>query len=412
VIAERTRLAAGQAVPVVLGGPAISILGPRALELFDVDYAVIGEGERAFPALLAALERGHTLEGIPGVCRRNGKPSVAIPVERQRCFGQSGLQHWVDWRRYERHGGTWPIQSKRGCPLKCSYCAYPLIEGRRFRLRDPGEVVDEIERVQSDARPRTFEFVDSTFNVPSRHAIGICEELIRRRVRANFTAMGINPRDVPAELFPLMKRAGFNSVMITPEAGCDTMLASLDKGFTMRDVRRCRERVAAAGLRSMWFFMLGAPGETVRTCEETIRFAETSLAGPRFVAIFFVGVRVLPGTTLAATLLERGELDPRTDLSQGWFYLSHEVDEAALLARIQRAIAVNPSIVHAAEGSASGVQAAMYRLLHHLRVAPPHWRYLPQLLRLPVLRHLRDRYPAVVAGSRRLPALNAATPPT
>jgi hypothetical protein len=50
--------------------------------------------------------------------------------------------------------------------------------------------------------------------------------------------------------------------------------------------------------------------------------------------------------------------------------------------------------------------------LHHLRVAPPHWRYLPQLLRLTVLRHLRDRYPAVVAGSRRLPALNAATPPT
>jgi radical SAM superfamily enzyme YgiQ (UPF0313 family) len=87
------------------------------------------------------------------------------------------------WRRYEREGGTWPIQSKRGCPLTCSYCVYPLIEGRRPRLREAREAVDEIEQMLADVRPRAFEFVDSTFNVPARHAIELCEEIIRRRVR-------------------------------------------------------------------------------------------------------------------------------------------------------------------------------------------------------------------------------------
>jgi hypothetical protein len=263
-------------------------------------------------------------------------------------------------------------------------------------------VVDEIERVLRDAGPRTFEIVDSTFNVPSRHAIAVCEELLRRGVRASFTAMGINPLDVPEELFPLMKRAGFNAVMITPEAGNDTMLGHYAKGFTMAEVQRCRERVAASGLPSMWFFMLGAPGETPATSEETIRFAEERLNGRRFVAVFFVGVRVLPGTRLAADLVAGGELDAAADLSAGCFYIAAGVDEAALLARIQRAIAVNPSIVHAAESGRSEVQDAMYSMLDRLGVAPPYWRFLPHMLRLQPLRWLRNRHPMVSAGTHAL----------
>lgn len=412
-VREHAAAAAGKPVPLVLGGPAISILGERALDLFDADHAVIGEGEEAFPALLDAIERGVApTGGIAGVCSRGAERRDACAPQRQRTFAASGMQQWVDWPRYEREGGTWPIQSKRGCPLTCSYCVYPLIEGRRTRLRDAREVADEIEQVlQSAVRPRAFEFVDSTFNVPSRHAIDICEELVRRRLPTQFTAMGINPLDVPEALFPLMKKAGFNSVMITPEAGNDTMLAGLRKGFTMRQVQRCRDLVAAARLPSMWFFMLGAPGETPQTIEQTIRFAEQQLAGRRFVAVFFVGVRVLPGTALAAQLVASGELAADADLSEGRFYLSPAIDEAAVIARLRRAIAINPSIVHVAESTNSGAQAAMGRLLHRLGVAPPYWRHLPHLLRLQPLRYLRNRFPAVTAPvrpehacTRRLPA--------
>ncbi len=409
VIAERAAAAAGRPVPLVLGGPAISILGRRALDVFGVDYAVVGEGEEAFPALIDAIARGESPAQIPGVCHRRDGAVVANPVSLLRGFSNSGLQGWVDWRRYERDGSTWPIQTKRGCPLKCVYCAYPLVEGRRFRLREPGEIADEIERVLREVGPRTFEFVDSTFNVPASHGVAICEELIRRRIRANFTAMGVNPLDVPAELFPLMKRAGFNSAMITAEAGCDAMLESLGKGFRMHDVQRCRDLVADSGLKSMWFFMLGAPGETMATCEESIRFAEGRLASRQFLAVFFTGIRVLPGTALADRLVREGQLAEDSDLSRGCFYLSPAVDEPALLERIHRAVIANPSIVQAAEGGASGAQALMYRALHLLGVAPPYWRYLPELLRFPPLRYLRNRYPSVVADANRLEALTMAT---
>ncbi|PKO34309.1 MAG: hypothetical protein CVU34_07825 [Betaproteobacteria bacterium HGW-Betaproteobacteria-7] len=398
LIREKARTADGRPVPLVLGGPAISILAGKALEVFGADYAVVGEGENAFPALLGHIAAGTEPQRIPGVCYWQDGLPVRNPSELIAGFADSGLQRWIDWRRYEHAGGTWPIQTKRGCPMSCVYCAYPLVEGRRFRQRAAGEVVDEIARVLRDVGPRTFEFVDSTFNLPARHAIAICEEILRRRLKANFTAMGINPLDVPAELFPLMKRAGFNSMMITPEAACETMLDNLGKGFRMQHVDRCRERARASGLKSMWFFMLGGPGETMATCEESIRYAETRLTGWQFTSVFFTGIRILPGTTLARLAIERGHLAAGTDFSQGHFYLSPEIDEAAVLARIHEAVTRNPSIVQAAEGGTSATQHALYRTLKVLGVAPPYWRFLPAMLSFPPLHFLRSRYPSVVAG--------------
>jgi hypothetical protein len=398
VIRRTARQADGRPVPLVLGGPAISILAEKALDVFGADYAVVGEGEAAFPALLEAIAKGGSASRIPGVCYRADGVAQRCPSVLLPRFADSGMQQWIDWSRYQHEGGTWPIQTKRGCPMRCIYCAYPLIEGRRFRQRDPVEVVDEIERVVRDVKPRAFEFVDSTFNLPATNAIAICEEIIRRRIRAQFTAMGVNPRDVPPELFPLMKRAGFNSMMITPETACETMLANLGKGFSMHHVRSCLARARESGLRSMWFFMLGGPGETMATCDETIAFARDELTGGKFTAVFFTGIRILPDTALARKAIELGHVAPDTDFSGGMFYLSPDIDEAQVLHHIDQAIVHNPAIVHAAEGGISATQRAYYRVLNGLRVAPPYWRFLPGLLGFPPLRYLRSRFPAIKAG--------------
>ena len=401
LIRKLARTADDQPRPLILGGPAISILAEKALTVFGADYAVVGEGEAAFPALLTALAEGRQPENIPGICYWRNSSPVRNRSELMSHFADSGMAQWINWAPYQKEGGTWPIQSKRGCPMTCVYCAYPLVEGRRFRQRDPVELVDEIERVLRDVGPRTFEFVDSTFNLPAAHGIAICEEIIRRGIKANFTAMGVNPLDVPPELFPLMKRAGFNSVMITAEAGCEQMLENLGKGFTMEKVNACLEMVRKSGLKSMWFFMLGGPGETMTTCEESISFAQNQLRGWQFTSVFFTGIRILPGTALARKAIERGYFSPETDFSEGLFYLSPEINEEQVLARIHQAIVSNPSIVQAAEGGTSAAQHALYRALNLLGVSPPYWRFLPVLLSFPPLRYLRARFPSVVAGEQQ-----------
>jgi len=385
----------GKPVPLVLGGPAVSILAERALGVFGADYAVVGEGEAAFPMLLDAIDKGSPLTGISGLCYNLEGRSVRNPTTLLADFAHSGMQQWIKWEPYQRGGGTWAIQTKRGCPMNCTYCAYPLVEGKNCRMRDPGDVVDEIEQVMRDVRPRTFEFVDSTFNIPASHAKRVCEEILRRGVKANFTAMGVNPRDVPADLFPLMKRAGFNSVMITAEAGCDPMLKNYCKGFRMQEVDSCLELVKASGLKSMWFFMLGGPGETMDTCEETIRFAETRLTGRKFFTVFFTGIRILPDTALARQAVGSGYIPSETDFSEGVFYLSPEISEHRVISRINQAILCNPCIVHAADGNDSKQQDLLYKVLNAFGVAPPYWRYIPEMLMFPPLRYLRDKYPSV-----------------
>jgi radical SAM superfamily enzyme YgiQ (UPF0313 family) len=384
------RAGSGRRLPIVLGGPAISILGTAALRHVDADYAVRGEGEITFPALLEALAAGRDPAAIPGVCTRDGAAPADSAPARLPAFGASGMQDWINWTPYRRHGGTWPIQTKRGCPMPCNYCTYPDIEGRKFRRRAVDDVVDEIETVQRVIAPRAFEFVDSTFNLPQAHALDLCEAIIRRGLRVNLTTMGINPRSVSPELFALMKCAGFNSMMITPEAGNDGMLRNLDKGFDMQDVRRAAHAVRASGLHSTWFFMLGGPGETRASVDETLRFVEQELRGRQFLSVIMTGIRMLPGTRLA-----QAHATPGCDLAQPVFYFSPQVREEWMLQRVNRTIRNQSNVVHAAEGGGSGCERLLHRALHWLGVAPPYWRFLPQMLGFPLLHALRRNHPSV-----------------
>jgi radical SAM superfamily enzyme YgiQ (UPF0313 family) len=386
----------------VLGGPAISILKSDALRRFDADYAVVGEGEIVFPDLLSAIDRGSGFDAIPGLCYRDGTTIRFSEPVRQAHFEASGMAEWIDWPAYERGGAAWAIHTKRGCPLKCIYCNYPGMEGRALRRRSAVDIVDEIEEVHKRIRPRTFEFTDSTFNIPPAHAVEICEEILRRNLRVNLSAVGINPLGMTEELSVLMKRAGFLSLVITPDAANETMLRNLCKGFSVDDVVRSAELARKSNIHTTWFFLLGGPGETQETVEETVSFVEKHLNWPRSLTIFMTGLRVLPGTALAETLVASGYLPADRDLTNPAFYFSPELSERWVLDRINRAIARCPAIVHGAEESGSPYEKLFYKALHHLGVAPPYWRFLPLFLRTPPLPYLRARHTDVAVGEAKL----------
>ena len=385
---------------IVLGGPAASILGPVALKRLDADFVLVGEGELAFPKLLAAIGGSRDYSGISGLCYRvNGEIISNAPV-RQDEFGGSGMEQWIRWRPYERAGSTWAIHTKRGCPMSCLYCNYPVMEGSRLRSRSAVDVVDEIERVNAAVGPRTFGFTDSTFNVPESHATGICEEIIRRKLRVRLSAVSLNPLNVSRNLFKLMKRAGFCSLVITPDSASETMLHNLRKGFDLAQVRRTVEFARESGIQCTWFFLLGGPGETRQTVEETVSFVETHLNSKRFLTIFLTGIRLLPGTPLTQQAIAENYISPDRDLCDPVFYFSPAVEEKWVLQRINQAIARCPTVVHGAEQSGSSLERVFNRALYWLGAAPPFYRFLPIFLRLPPLPTLRARGTSVRAGCK------------
>lgn len=391
VAANLAVIRAETTAPIVLGGPAVSILRGAALAALDADFAVVGEGEEAFPRLLAELAGGRHFDAIPGLCYRGGDGIVVNPPTQLAAFSASGLARWVDWRFYERHGSTWPIQAKRGCPLGCVYCAYPRIEGACHRLRDVGDIVDEIKEVARTARPKTFEIVDSTFNVPIDHALALCEEVVRRDLGVRLTATTVNPLVVSRELFTLMKRAGFTSMMVTPEAASDRTLEGLGKGFGRGQVIRTAALVRESGIPSAWFFLLGGPGETEETAEETVSFIEEHLAGPSTLVIVTTGLRVLPGTALAERAVAEGVIPRDASLVDAAFYFSPQASERWLLERVNQAIRRRPNVVHTAEEGGGMMGFLLERSLAFLGAPPPYWRFLPRMLSLPPLRAVRGR---------------------
>ena len=387
---------------IVLGGPAVSILKSSSLERFDADFAISGEGETSFPQLLGALEYGESLLPIAGLSYREGNQLRYNEAMRHSKFSSSGMENWVRWKSYERGGGTWAIHTKRGCPMHCIYCNYPGMEGHELRRRSVTDTVDEIEHIQNTVGPRTFEFTDSTFNIPSSHAVEICKEVIRRKLKVRLSAVGMNPLGMTEELLELMPKAGFISMVITPDSASATMLKNLQKGFTMNHVIRAAELARKSKIRSTWFFLLGGPGETETTVEETVSFVEQHLNWNRCLTIFMTGIRILPGTDLAKHAVKEGLLSPDSDLVESTFYFSPQLSEQWVLNRINQAIGRCPTIVHGAEENGSGAERFFNGALHWLGVAPPYWRFLPTFLSIPPLPYLRAKSTGVNVTKKSL----------
>jgi hypothetical protein len=134
--------------PIVIGGPAVGINGAELLEFFGLEYAIRGDGEAAFPEFLMRLSAGEPLDGLGGLVRRSGgrivEDNAPMCVEDLDALPPARPWRWLDLAPYARAGAALQVQTKRGCALNCAYCTYNRIEGRSWRLRDPGKVADEI----------------------------------------------------------------------------------------------------------------------------------------------------------------------------------------------------------------------------------------------------------------------------
>ena len=369
-----------QAAPgakVIAGGAAFGVAPEALFRDLAVDYAVAGDGERASVALVDALSSGAPIAALPGLVRdRNGTVAFTPPGEDADLdsLPRPGPHRWIDLARYQRHGATIPIQTKRGCVYKCVYCTYRNVEGWGYRTRDPELVSDEIEELKIKAGVRHFDFVDSTFNSPPGHAIQVCEAITRRRLGVQLDTTNFTPASASAELLGAMKAAGFRSLGITAESASDPVLEKLEKGFDAAKVREVAERVEKFGIKTLWIFLVGGPGETAGTVEETLAFAAWRLR--RGDAVYLtVGLRIYPGTTLHRIAIAEGVVPAGSTLLDPAFYFSSALQFGTTVARLKRFAADHPRFMFSAD-SRSTVLPYLTRAASILHLPRPHWQYM------------------------------------
>jgi hypothetical protein len=371
---------ARSAVPIIIGGPAVSIAPAQVLRSVGADYAIVGDGERALPELLSRLAVGSDTSDLVNVCSRTSQtPAQPARITDLHANLAAHPCRWLDIGRYLRSGSPYPIQSKRGCAFECIYCTYRFIEGDAYRLRPPETVAAEIEQAHRRWGVRRFEFVDSIFGHPLDHALATCEAIIRAGVKARFATSALNPAAATPELLTLMKRAGFDAVVCTPDSGSDIVLGRLRKGFTASHAARVAGWAGEAGLPTLWSFLLGAPGETEDTLRETIDFMDRAL-GPRDRILCTVGLRVYPGTPLEKIAHDEGALPAESDPLDPRFYLSSQIPLNRVLELIERA-SRSAQIIHLHALQQPLITWSL-RIHSTLRLRMPPWSAVPLYNRL------------------------------
>ena len=307
--------------PVVLGGSGFSLFAETLLERTGADWGVVGEGEAAFRDLLGSIEGG--ARPPRGILR--GSEALAGDAIASPCR-DAGL---VDF--YLREGGMANVQTKRGCPHRCAYCTYPLLEGRRYRFRPAGDVVDEIVRLRDGHGVDYVSFTDSVFNDAEGRYLEIAEELVRREVSVPWMAF-FRPDDFSSENVALLKRAGLACIEWGTDCASDATLAAMHKDFNWDQVVASNRVFAEAGVSCGHFIIFGGPGETPETVDEGLENLDRL---EQAVVFAFRGVRILPGTDMERVAREEGVIADETSLFEPVFYHSPAVDPEWLDARIR-----------------------------------------------------------------------------
>lgn len=366
-------------VPIVLGGAGASLMPGEILQYHRADYIVVSDGEQSFVNLLTGLERGDSSVGVPGIgLMVNGRFRLTAPTFTQADIPGSYTGRWIDLTPYRRLGSGYPIQTKRGCTHACIYCLYSSrLEGTRLRLRPPADVVDEMDEAVRRYHAKSFEFVDSVFNEPTDHCVQLLEEILRRPWKVTLAATSLTPGNLNRDMLDLMWRAGFRSFSMSPESASQTMIETYRKRLTAEQLIRAAEAINRTAFTVLWFFMIGGPGETNHTMQETLdfclRYLKRNGHAASHVANLMLGVRLYPGTLLWETALVEGFV--RTDanpLDQHW-YLSDKLRLEDAISQMIRAARQSHEIISGNDERFMQLADLIAFLGRTLRVPGPYW---------------------------------------
>lgn len=288
---------------IVVGGPHPSALSEECLNgNKNIDFVIIGEGEKAFVELVRSLENQRKgLDSIKGVSyRQNGKIINTGMSERIDNLDALPLpaRHLFPIKKYRTHppyGRKEPyltLITSRGCPFHCTYCSKSVF-GSRYRAMTPQRVCDEIKFLIDNYKVREIHFYDDDFTMDMKRAEAISEEIVRQGMKICWSCT--TRVDLVEEgLLYKMKKAGCWLISYGVESGNSEILKKAEKKYSLEEISKSFNLTKRTGIRTLAYFMLGLPGETKETIEETIGFSLK--LNPDFVSW---GITSLyPGSTL------------------------------------------------------------------------------------------------------------------
>ena len=356
----------------VIGGSGFSLAPKELLRHLDVDFGIVGEGEEVLLKLVRDLEKGEPVSPSPCLLVKQ-KPFPPL-IEGARVFPvRSPDRSYFDTHRYLEEGGMGNIQTKRGCPFSCIYCTYPLLEGKKVRLRNAEEVVDEIQHLVEEEVDYIY-FVDDIFNYPPSFAESLCREMVRRKVDVKWSAF-VNPSFLDETLLQRMKEAGCVGIEFGTDSGSPRMLENYKKSFTREDIIRSSELCSTLQINHCHYLLFGGPGEDEGTIEESFHLMDQ--LDPTAV-IAMLGIRIYPGTELEKISISQGVIRADSELIYPYFYVSPKLGEGLGEIIQEKALARTRWIV---PGLEINITKNLLEQIRKFRIRGPLWELVGRMKR-------------------------------
>jgi Fe-S oxidoreductase len=308
-------------IRIVAGGPHISAFGSEVLNQCEaIDYAIAGEGEIAIRDLCFGIP----LESIPGMSyRQNGAIKEGPP--KQTIMDLEALPFpRFDTYPLARYTDEIEINTSRGCPYGCIFCAVSNIMGARMRFRSVSSVGEELEYFYTQGR-RKFQFGDDNFLADRQRVLSIVAEIKRRKLTGLTLrcGQGIRADLLDRELLIAMRGIGFRQIGIGVESASERILKVIRKGTAVEKIEQAIKTACELGFDVSLLFVVGTPGETLEDVETSITLARKYPV----MKSFFFNLIPFPGTRLYDWVVEHNAF------LDSWQVLFNRADEMKLRSR-------------------------------------------------------------------------------
>lgn len=276
-VAEGIKRIAPQ-IPIVVGGPHVTIMKEEAL-LPAFDYAFVGEAEESWPQFLNQLGQGREVSNVAGIIfRRNGKPvSTGQPADITDLDAlPAPARHRLDMSRYKLGTlrGRLPftsIQTMRGCPWKCIFCASEALKTTEMRVRSPRSVVNEMKQVVEQFGTRHFYIVDDVMTLWKEHILEIAELITQEKLEITFEG-STRANLVEDEVIGRLVKSGLIRLSFGLETVDPEIRRTMKKQVPLEHYVKANGICNKYGVEALNSVMIGLPGETRDTVMATLTF--------------------------------------------------------------------------------------------------------------------------------------------
>jgi len=304
-------------IKLIIGGPHVSLLTEESLKEFNADIAVKGPGEPVIASLVNSIKLNKPIEKLPGVCYKKDN-KIIFNLKENKIQNLDELpfpaRHLTDKYTYGYimntkfgKGKATSILTSRGCPNRCRFCGLKA-HIPYYQKRSVNNIIKEIDEIVSQGY-NTIIFTDDNFLADRKRIEKIMDHIIKNHPGLTLWINEARADSGDKILYEKMRKAGVEIIHFGIESGNQDVLDYYNKKLTISRIKETIRLSHKMGFLTIGSCILGAPIETEKHFQKTIRFAASL---PLDLASFFA-LRYVYGSDIWKEAEKDGKINYKKD---------------------------------------------------------------------------------------------------